>query len=501
MGNGAEWAPDLLTHAVSRLYLLGIMGKRIIVDPVTLCCIEADEISAKILSSAQAFLTKNPSATDSELRGHVLRWCTEPWLDEFLADLAALKEQGKILSEERRAAMPSADAPLTYAALNISHACNLKCRYCFADAGTYGDAPSFMSEEMAKQAIDFLLQRSHEDYIGLSFFGGEPLLNFDIVRSSVEYCKAEAAKMGKRCNFHVTTNGTLLTPDIIDFLAANDFTMIVSLDGPPEFHDSMRVYPGGGGTHDVVMRNLETMRGTPLSSRTTFTCTFTRDNPSVMERFTYLWELCKKGYAAEFSVEAADLPESHPLGFTPADLGALKRAQEQIASLYCERLNAGEHIRFFHSHQVMERLLKITEGGLGTCRTGKGYVTIGPDGSIFACQKEGRTKIGSLDDGFDPILRETWLQNNPFSKKPCPTCWARNACGGGCLFNAIHYRGDVATPDWFGCTLRRHWIALCIWILSELDEEGTALLVGLHRAGVTKRSGPEALSTEQGGRV
>jgi uncharacterized protein len=212
-----------------------------------------------------------------------------------------------------------------------------------------------------------------------------------------------------------------------------------------------------------------------------------------MDRFMFLLQLCRKGYANDFSVEPAGMHEGHPLALTEKDIEGINKEHEAIACFYVERLNNGEFIPFFVFNRILRQLVAPFRR-LYACEAGNSYITINPDGEIYACQKEGPTFIGSIEDGFDAELRGRWHRNSFLCKDSCRSCWARYICGGECGYDAIEYSGDATIPYWASCALRQHWIKLCIWVMSELNERGRqSLKNGFHLRG-TKKPEPASIA-------
>jgi uncharacterized protein len=219
-----------------------------------------------------------------------------------------------------------------------------------------------------------------------------------------------------------------------------------------------------------------------------------------MERFMFLLDLCRKGYASTFSVEPAQMHDGVPLALTPEDVEKVKKEHDEIAVFYARALNNGEFIPFFVFNRILRSLVALYRR-LYPCDAGNSYITINPDGDVYACHKEGQTAIGSLEKGFDASLRSEWHANTFIARNLCAACWARYICGGECRHDAIEYSGDAAVPCWSACELRRHWIQLCIWIMSELNERGRFTLkkgLRLHKAR-EPRQAPATRS--QGGTV
>jgi uncharacterized protein len=455
--------------------LFSVMGKHFLFDPVTLCTLELDEHALKALRNRKGVPLSRLLSETSDIaapedgaggNGDV----------EAILELRELAKNRRILAEDRRFDHELYNLPIRAVVFNISHDCNLRCRYCFAEAGRHGGSPSLMTEETAVEALDMLWEACHSHF-AVSFFGGEPLLNFGVIRAIVEYAKCRSRETGKTLDFSLTTNGTLLNSGITDFMIVNNFNMVLSLDGPGPLHDEMRVYVNGKGSHLRIRKNLELIKDTNLAKRTTLRGTFPGSNASLVERILYLDKLCEDGYAANFSVEPADLPQESPIGFTPGRIEKLSKEYEEAARIYADALNEGRQIRFFHFNLFLRRVLKA-ERYTRTCSAGIGYAIVSPDGNLYSCHREGETKIGTVKGGFDPSLRDSWRKNTIYDKRECSMCWARYLCGGECMHDSIEYTGDPLRPYWVNCEFKKLWIKLAVWIASGLNDEARARFLG-----------------------
>jgi uncharacterized protein len=244
--------------------------------------------------------------------------------------------------------------------LHVSHDCNMNCSYCYADAGTFGGNQMLMTSEVMRKAIDFTFAGSgNTEEVRIAFFGGEPLLNFGLINDAVSYSKDRAAKYGKMINFGMTTNATLLTKKIIDFLVKENFSMLFSIDGPSIIHNKMRKFKGGKGSHSQVLRNIkEYMR--LGSNGFTVRGTFTRSTPNFSEQVVFLNE---QGFRS-ISVEPAQLHESNPLSIYSG--GMLLRAKseyDKLASIYIEMLVKDKPISFFHFDHYLRKMIQPSRQG------------------------------------------------------------------------------------------------------------------------------------------
>ncbi len=336
-----------------------------------------------------------------------------------------------------------------------------------------------MTLETARKALD-LLEPPGPWRVG--FFGGEPLLAWDLVREVTELARARADRLGTRVRFSVTTNGTLLDEERARFLAGHGFSLIVSLDGPKELHDRERLtavpqrsqrtqslkgadevpssvnsVPSvasrcGNGSFEQVRRGLDAAAAAGLGARTTLRATFPLTRPALAERLEFLNGLADSGLARAVSVEPA-WPAPSETG-EGVQLGALPSEYLSAARWAVARLRAGRRVRYHHLQKALERVLLRRPAGT-ECGAGFGYLEVAPSGDIHACHKETGGAIGHVDSGVSERLRAPWRENRRYARRGCESCWARNVCGGGCRAESIEHTCDIARPWPVGCAAKR----------------------------------------------
>lgn len=366
--------------------------------------------------------------------------------------------------------------------LNVTHRCNLACKYCFV-RNHYPEQLPRMTLETAMGALRML---EPNQGIKLSFFGGEPLLEWDTIVALTEAtkaCRHHAPQSRNRrrtpLNLHITTNGTLLSKKRVAYIHENQFSLIVSLDGPQDLHDHYRPTREGKGSFASIMRGLELIKThPPLARRTTLRATFTAENVELLRRVAFLNVLVRNGYAGGVSVEPASLiceksctklaePEKHAL--TTEHLGMMRREYRAVAEWMLEEFKAGRKPKFFHFGKIAMRLLQ-RQTACSDCGGGWGYWALGPSGTIFPCHREGEPigKLTKRGPEINESARAQWLDNRWYLHKNCPRCWARNLCGGGCRKDALDHVGDISGQNKAACLIRKMWFTNAMYIIDEL---------------------------------
>ncbi len=377
---------------------------------------------------------------------------------------APLSEEFKLVVQEN---------PIVKAlCLNIAHDCNLACKYCFASQGDYGGVKrELMSFDVAKRAVDFLIAMSGtRQHCEIDFFGGEPLLNWDVVKQTVEYVESIQAAHNKIFKLTLTTNGVLLTQDKIDYVNEHNISLVLSIDGREEVHNRMRPSAGGTDTYKTVAKNLvnavKQRDGREYYVRGTYThnnLDFTKDVIAMSDLgFEHLSMEPVVGKEGEYVLRDEDLP-------------ILEKEYEKLADLYLQRQKDGwgEKFNFFHFRMDLYRgpcMAKRLRG----CGAGHEYMAIVPNGDIYPChQFVGRDGyvLGNVFEGlknFD-IPRE-FRNTHVFTKPTCAKCWAKFFCSGGCHANNETFGGSIKEPYELGCKLQKKRIECAIMIQAELDE-------------------------------
>lgn len=354
--------------------------------------------------------------------------------------------------------------------LHVAHDCNMTCKYCFGDKGAFEGERSLLSLETGKKAIDFLLEHSGtRRNLEIDFFGGEPLMNFDVVKALVTYGRKAEKVYGKNIRFTITTNGLLLDDAKADYINENMDNVILSIDGRPEINDNMRRTVNGKGTYDVITKNylrfVEKRKGTYYVRGT-----FTRENLDFSEDVRHLAE---KGFK-NVSVEPVVTDPSVGYALREEDREAIFREYEKLTDLYLEYAKAGRKFEFFHFNVDLNQGPCVVKRVSG-CGAGTEYVAVSPEGDIYPCHQfvgNRDFRLGNLyDSRFENKLYDQFNRAHIYNKEKCRECWAKFYCSGGCHANAYHMNHDILEPYELGCELEKKRIECAIAIKAILADE------------------------------
>jgi len=394
---------------------------------------------------------------------------------EAVFEVKSLIEQGALFSADIYKDMNLIEKrnPVIKAmCLHVAHDCDLRCRYCFASSGTFKQERKLMSFDVGKKVIDFLLQNSgSRQNLEVDFFGGEPLLNFEVVKKIVEYARQEEKKYNKKISFTLTTNATNLTDQIIEYLNQNMENVVLSHDGRPQVNDFMRIDKDGNGTYDRITDNI--LRFIQKRNGKTYYVrgTFTAKNLDFSKDVLHLYSLGIK----EISVEPAVLDKSSPWAIRESHIERIKEEYDILAEEYINAKLKGESFSFFHFN------IDLTGGPcvskrLSGCGAGFEYVAVDPEGNIFPCHQfvdKPSFKLGSVFEGIKRLdLIEEFKKNTVYEKNECSKCWARFYCSGGCAAANYNMNGDVKKSYIVGCELERKRVENAIAIKLYLMEKG-----------------------------
>src|SRR5437867_3615017 len=379
--------------------------------------------------------------------------------------------------------LPPMPFPLTTLVLNVTNQCNLSCTYCYeygedriVDTAN-GKKAKFMGEETARRSVDFLLRESRDNKVAhLTFFGGETLLNFPVLKATIAYARRRAAEMGKEIDFSLTTNATLLRPEIIEFLVENRVGVTISIDGPKEIQDQFRVFRNGGGSYDLVAPKIRELlrrhKTRPVGARVTLSSRAL----DIKKIFTHLTE--EIGFQ---EVGFAPVTTS-PNRLYAIDEPGFDRMLEQFRELAREFLACALEDRHHGFSNIKDTLEEIHKGANKAypCGAGLGLLGVSTDGDVALCHRfagSDEHKLGTVSDGVDRNAQVDFLQKNHIGDKTdCSKCWARPLCSGCCYPEAYVLYGVTTHPNLHYCEWIRGWTDTCLQIYGEISQRNPRFL-------------------------
>ncbi|MHB8986636.1 MAG: thioether cross-link-forming SCIFF peptide maturase [Eubacteriales bacterium] len=387
-------------------------------------------------------------------------------VEEAVREMARLEAEGLLHSPDPylESPFPPHDGTLKAICLHLAHACNLRCRYCFAGQGRYQGTEALMPAPVGRAAIDFLIAASRgRRTLEIDFFGGEPLLNAGVMIELVEYGRRRGRESGKEINFTLTTNALLLTDNLIDYLAKEQVSVVLSLDGRQGVHDAMRPTHAGAGSYHAVLENIRKTVARRNGSGYYVRGTFTRKNLDFAADAIHLADL---GFR-RISVEPVVAFENEEYALSESDLPAIYGEYEKLARELIRRRLEGSPVEFFHF------LLDLRGGPclpkrLSGCGAGSEYLAVTPGGSLYPCHQfagKSNYRLGSVLEGIKrQDLAATFRRVSLYQKEGCPDCWAKFYCSGGCHANAVSANGTLYKPHRLGCELAKKRLECAIYL-------------------------------------
>ena len=380
-------------------------------------------------------------------------------------DFEELRREGLLFAEEKKIYPPKSNE-VKALCLHICHDCNLRCKYCFADEGAYKSKREFMSLETAKKAIDFLIEHSgNRKVLETDFFGGEPLMNFDVVKQTVLYAKAEAAKRGKKFLFTLTTNGVLLKDDVAAFLNEEMENVVLSLDGRPDVHDAVRKTANGKGSYEYVIENIKNFVRVRGDKSYYVRGTFTAKNKDFDRDVLFLAD---QGFDS-VSMEPV-VTDIRDLAITKEILPEIAEGYDRLCDEYLKRYAAGKGFNFFHFNVDLEGGPCLSKR-VSACGAGNEYFSVTPSGELYPCHQfvgDREFCMGNVFDGkIDESIRNRFKNSCLFTREKCDDCFAKYICSGGCSANNYHYNGDIDKPYELTCEMMRKRVENAMHILAE----------------------------------
>ena len=398
---------------------------------------------------------------------------TEEEIKEAYADILELYDNKLLYSDDVYGdySKTVVESPIKAMCLHISHDCNLRCKYCFASTGDFGKGRKLMPFEVGKAAIDFLLEKSvGRENLEVDFFGGEPLMNFVVVKQIVEYARSKEEEYHKNFRFTITTNGMLLDDDTIDYINKEMYNVVLSIDGRKEVNDRMRVRVDGSGCYDRILPKFKKLVDGRGDKEYYVRGTYTKYNLDFSEDVMHLYEA---GFD-EISVEPVIESPEEAYAITEEDLDQIYAEYDKLVDRIGAIRKNGKHINFFHFMIDLDQgpcVIKRLRG----CGSGNEYVSITPDGDIYPCHQfvgHDEYKMGNIEEGtFNNDIKKEFAGCHVYSKPACQECWARFYCSGGCNANNFVFNGDIHKAYELSCKIQRKRIecAILMKVLEQLE--------------------------------
>lgn len=400
-------------------------------------------------------------------------------IEECYDDITELKEDGQLFTPDTFKPMAGQLKRKTAGVvkalcLHVAHTCNLTCSYCFAGQGKYHGDRAVMSYEVGKQALDFLVKNSGtRKNLEVDFFGGEPLMNFQVVKDLVKYARSIEKEAGKNFRFTLTTNGMLINDDVIEFANKEMSNVVLSLDGRKSVHDKFRVDFAGKGSWERIVPKFQKLVKAREGKNYYMRGTFTHNNPDFLNDIKTMLDL---GFT-ELSMEPVVCAKGDPSELTEEDRKIVLKQYEELADLMIKRRREGRPFTFYHY------MIDLSGGPciykrISGCGSGTEYMAVTPWGDLYPCHQfvgDEKYKLGDIWNGVDnKEIQDQFLACNVYAKEECNNCWARLYCSGGCAANAYHATGSVTGVYEPGCELFRKRMECAIMVaISEMDDENT----------------------------
>ena len=395
--------------------------------------------------------------------------------DDTFADIDELTKEEKLFAEDifepSAGVLKERHTEVKALCLHVAHTCNLNCSYCFASQGKFHGERAIMSMETAKRAIDFLVENSGNHVnLEVDFFGGEPLLNWDVVKGTVAYARSIEKEHGKNFRFTLTTNGVGLNDEVMEFANREMHNVVLSLDGRKETHDRLRKFVDGRGSYDVIVPKFQEFVKRRGDKEYYMRGTFTHDNVDFTKDLFHMVDL---GFD-RLSMEPVVCDPSEPYALTEEDLPKIYEQYEILAKYMLQKEKEGHPITFYHY------MLDLTGGPciykrISGCGSGTEYFAVTPWGDLFPCHQfvgEEQFKMGDIWNGIQrEDIRQDFKMCNVYAREECRDCWARLYCSGGCAANAFHGTGDIRGVYEYGCDIfrKRMECAIMMQVAERMD--------------------------------
>ena len=442
-------------------------GYNIVLDTASGSVHSVDEVAYDVIA---AYKNKSEEEIVSEMlekygdREDVTR---EDILD-CISDVRELEEAGKLFSvdkfEKLAYSYKNNSNVIKAMCLHIAHTCNLNCSYCFASQGKYQGERGLMSFEVGKRAFDFLIEKSGtRRNLEVDFFGGEPLMNWDVVKKLVEYARSIEKEHNKNFRFTLTTNGMLIDDEVIDFLNKEMSNVVLSLDGRKEVHDHFRKDYQGRGSYDKIVPLFKRLVDSRNGENYYVRGTYTHNNVDFTSDILHMADL---GFT-ELSMEPVVCPPGDPYALTEEDLPKLFEQYELLATEMIKRKKEGRGFTFYHYMLDLKNGPCIYKRITG-CGSGTEYVSVTPWGELYPCHQfvgDEKYSLGNIWDGItNTAVQDEFRSCNAYAREECRDCWAKLYCSGGCAANSYHATGSIGGVYRYGCELFKKRIECAVMI-------------------------------------
>ena len=449
-------------------------GYNIVLDTCSGSVHTVDEVAYDIISMYKTHTAEEIISVILERYSHLPDVTREEIL-LCLEDVKTLEENGKLFSEDKFEELAynfkNNSKVIKALCLHVAHSCNLACSYCFAGQGKYHGKDALMSFETGKRAFDFLIENSGtRRNLEVDFFGGEPLLNWDVVKKLVEYARSIEKEKNKNFRFTLTTNGVLIDDEVIEFANKEMSNVVLSLDGRKDVHDKFRVDYAGKGSYEKILPKFKKLVESRDGKNYYMRGTFTHFNTDFTEDIFHMADL---GFR-ELSMEPVVCSPDSPSALTDEDLPVLFEQYEILAKEMIRRKKAGDGFTFYHY------MLDLKNGPciykrISGCGSGTEYMAVTPKGELYPCHQfvgEEEYCLGNIWDGVKkPEVQDKFRLCNAYSREECRDCWAKLYCSGGCAANSYHATGSVNGIYKYGCELFKKRIECAIMMnVAEAEE-------------------------------
>lgn len=391
---------------------------------------------------------------------------TKEEIKNCIEDIKELEKQNKLFSKDNYENyafdFKNKHKEIKALCLHVAHTCNLNCEYCFASQGKYHGERALMNFEVGKQALDFLIANSGTRHnLEVDFFGGEPLMNFKVVKELVKYARKQEKKYNKNFRFTLTTNGLLINDEVIDFANREMSNVVLSLDGRKSVHDSLRKTITGEGSYDIIIPKFKKLVEARNGKNYYIRGTFTHNNTDFTKDILHMADLGFK----ELSMEPVVCSPNEPYALTEQDLPIIKKQYELLAKEMLKRNKEGNGFTFYHFMLDLEHGPCVYKRITG-CGSGTEYLAVTPWGDLYPCHQfvgDEKFKLGDVFKGINNTkVQDEFRKCNAYARNECKNCWAKLYCSGGCAANSYHATGDIKGVYKYGCELFKKRIECAI---------------------------------------